>query len=318
MILLRLKTICHFLILSILALSLLTPCHADTVYLKRGSALKGIVAEDYVDRIVYSTVDGEREILKSDILEIKYDEPIDNLVHLGDSAFKKGYYRVALRYYLMAQEINPGIKALNDKILHTETTIYKTPEIQKRERLAIKNEIISGRIIEKHAEAFDEKSVNEKLKKEFGVYISRKADGKFLIERVRNNSSFKKTGARKNDIIIAVWSKFCTYLSLEQFYKILSNPHESMINLTIERDVRLNGKTPMGAKLIMKWEGTVVESLLETGEAKKAGLKKGDIIAAIDKQSIRYTSLNTILKWTEKEGAKTITIHRKLTVFKTD
>ena len=62
----------------------LPPCRAgaDTVHLKNNTELKGIVIADFKDRITYSTVGGERQILKSDIKSIEYDETIDNLISL--------------------------------------------------------------------------------------------------------------------------------------------------------------------------------------------------------------------------------------------
>jgi hypothetical protein len=40
---------------------------ADTVYVKDGKELKGIVVEDFKDRIIFSTADGEITVMKSDI-----------------------------------------------------------------------------------------------------------------------------------------------------------------------------------------------------------------------------------------------------------
>lgn len=294
------------------------PCHkglADTLYLKDKSSLKGIVVEDYADRIVYSTIDGEKEILKSHITRIEYDEPIDNLINLGDSAFKNGYYKAAFKYYLLAQEINPNIADLNDKIYYTETIIYRTPEIQKREHLALKQEIISGRI--KRPSSSKEITPWEALQKEMGISISRKKHGRFYISDIAKDSPFKKAGALKDDGIVAIWSELCDYLTFQDLYTFLSNPHEPMTAITIERNLWLQDDKPLGAKIIMKWEGAVVDILSEDGAAKEAGIKNGDSIIAIDGKTIRYIPLNTVLKYLKERGPKTsITIRRKLTVYK--
>ncbi len=292
---------------------LIIGARADTIHLKDKSSLKGIVVEDYADRVVYSTADGEKEIMRSDIIRIDYDEKIDNLSHLGDSAFEEGYYKAALKYYLMAQKINPDISALNNKIYHTEAIIYKMPEIHKRERLAIKNEIISGRISRAPQPTESDSAAEEELRKELGISLSRKEDGRFYINSLTKKSPFKKAGAEKRDIITAVWSKLCAYLSFADLSGLFLNPNEQMIRVTIQRNIKFSARKSFNAKLAMRWKGTVVESAPETAR----GLKEGDLLVAIDGRSLRYTPLKKIMRELDKAKAgKTVTIQRKLTVFK--
>jgi len=307
----------RFFLLIILPISvslLCNYCFADTVYLKDKSTLKGIVVEDYVDRIVYSTIDGEREILKSKIIRINYDEPIDNLVNLGDAAFKKGYYKGALKYYLMAQEINPNISILNNKIYHTEATIYKTPELQKREHLALKSEIMSGHISQPSPTR--KVPAEEALRRDLGIYLTRKG-GRFYIKDMIKKSPFEKAGARKGDVIIAIWSHLCSYFTTEDLYASLTKPGELMTSVTIERDLTLRGTKPLEANLVMQWEGSVINTIQEDGTAKKAGFKNDDLIIAINGNPTRYTPLKTVVKKLQEMETKTVvTIQRKLTIFR--
>jgi len=289
--------------------------YADTAYLKDGSSLKGIVVADYNDRILYSTIDGEREIQKSELERIEYDETLDNLINMGDSSFKKGYYNSAFRYYIMAQKINPDIPPLNDKIYHTETVIAKTPEIRKREYLAIRNEIISGRT--PSFSAVKKSEIEKEIKRDMGISISRKKDGRFYIEGLTGNSDFRKAGVRRGDVIISVWSVLCSYLTFEELYGILTRPEEAMMALVIERKLKLPDKLPFGAKITMKWEGATIENMNDKGAAKKAGLKAEDLIVAVGQKPIRYTPLKNVLKMiNERASGTTITVQRKLTVFK--
>lgn len=307
-----LNTVPVLALLFISIISLSSKGHADTVKLKNGGNIKGIVVEDYVDRIVFSTIDGEKVLLKSDIIDMEYDEPVDNLIKLGDSASRKEYHKTALKYYTMAQEINPSITALNDKIYHTETTIYKTREIRKREYLDLKNEIISGQ-----TPSFDTKiDPQEDIRRILGIYVSKK-EGRFYIDNIYKRSPFKKAGARKGDAITAIWSKLCSYMTFDELHKIIANPEETMVWVTIERSARLHDNMPFGAELIMKWEGATIDNILDESAAGKTGLKAGDIIVAINGQSIRYTPLKKVIRLLRKRGPKTnITIQRKLSVFK--
>ncbi len=303
------------LMIIVLALSCLSTAYADTVKLSDKKTIKGIVIENYADRILYSTIDGEIEILKSNIERIEYDEPFDNLIGLGDSAFERGYYKSALKYYLMAQEIAPTIKSLNDKIYHTETIIYKTPEIKKRSHLALKNEVIS--YPNSKSPTSENLSPYDMLRKELGISVASKPDGMLYIKGLIKDSPFKKGGILKNDRIVSVWSKLCKYLTLKELYNLLADPHESIITLMIERRITLKDELPFGAKLRMDWEGAIVESVTKTGAAAKAGIKKNDMIVGIADKRIRYTPLNTALGWIDKRTPKTsIDIQRKLTIFK--
>jgi len=290
---------------------------ADTVHLKNASSIKGIVIEDYVDRIVYSTIDGEREILKSDIVRIEYDEAFDNLVKMGDSSFEKGYYRAALKYYLMAQEVNPDISSLNNKIYHTEAIIYKTPEKQKRDLLAMKNEVISGRPTTRPE--MEKVDPQEAIKAELRISIERGNSGRFYVGKISKDSPFKKAGAKPGDAVISVWSKLCDYLSFDDLYDLLTDEREAMTNVVIERQMSVKGRDPSGAGILMEWEGAVIGSVKDDSPADNAGLKEGDLITKIKGKSIRYTPLKAVTGWFEERKEDLgITVQRKLVIFKSD
>lgn len=307
--------ISFFFILLGFAIFLPKNTYADTVYLKDGANLKGIVVANYKDRILYSTIDGEKEILKSEIGRIEYDEALDNLIKMGDSSFEKGYYRTAFKYYLMAQEINPDIPSLNDKIFHTETIIAKAPELRKREHLAMKNEIISGRT--SSFSPVKRYELEKELKRDMGIAVSRNEDGRFYVEGLTKNSSFRKAGVRDGDAMISVWSLLCSYLVFEDLCGILTRPEEAMIALVIERKLTLRDDLPFNAKIAMKWEGATIDTVKGKGAAKKTGLKEEDLIIAVGDTPIRYTPLKNVLKMiNERRPGTTITVQRKLTVFK--
>lgn len=286
---------------------------ADTIYLKDKSALKGIVVEEYVDRIIYSTIEGEKEILKSDIIHIKFEEPADNLMRLGDAAFKKGYFKVALKYFMMGQRANQNISSLDSKIYHTEQIIYKVPETRKREHLALKNEIISGRTAADSSESLDPK---QQLANKLGVKIKERR-GRYFIKNISSDSSFDKAGARKGDAIISIWSKLCDYLTFKDLFDLLINPKETLMMVTIERTLVIPKNVPFDGKIDIKWEGAFIETLNKDGALEKAGFKALDRITAVDGQTTRYAPLKTITRWLQKKSlTRKVTIRRKLSVYK--
>ena len=69
-----------FLILAACSLSIPASCvFSDTIYTNNDREMKGIVVEDYKDRIVMSTVDGEITVPKTEIKQMFYDNEADNL-----------------------------------------------------------------------------------------------------------------------------------------------------------------------------------------------------------------------------------------------
>ena len=65
---------------------------ADSITLADGKEEKGIVVEEYGDRIVISTYEGEKTILKKNIRTMNFDLPEQNLSKLGDNAVAKREY----------------------------------------------------------------------------------------------------------------------------------------------------------------------------------------------------------------------------------
>ncbi|MEE8360270.1 MAG: PDZ domain-containing protein, partial [Candidatus Omnitrophota bacterium] len=66
----------------------------------------------------------------------------------------------------------------------------------------------------------------------------------------------------------------------------------------------------------MKWEGAIVESVQAGGGAERSGIKIKDHIVAINRESIRYTPLKTILSRLRRNKNRIVTVQRKINVFK--
>ena len=103
------------------------PVLADTVFLKNGQEIKGIVVEEYIDRIKFSTMDGEIEILKSDIKDILYDLRVQNLIKLGDFHKQKGNLARAYIYYRKAYHTDPSFEPAKTRYLQLRSIMLKRP-----------------------------------------------------------------------------------------------------------------------------------------------------------------------------------------------
>ena len=82
----------RIIIIFIIIIFLSTTLYADTVILKNRTKVKGLVVDEYVDRIALSTVEGERDVFRKDIDSVEYDTPEQNFMQLGRAYDLKGWY----------------------------------------------------------------------------------------------------------------------------------------------------------------------------------------------------------------------------------
>ena len=289
------------------------PLLADMVHFNNGDSARGMVVEDYVDRIVFSTVDGEKTLMKNDIERIEYDDPEMNFMSMGDAAFDKGNYKQAYKYYTVALEINPGLDMIKRKRDHAGLLIFKEKETVKRE-LVEKMDMLTSRT----EPAFENISPEEALKKELGIVFIRTDDGNFKVGGMSMDSPFRKVGFKMGDQIISVWSRLSNYLTMKEFSNVLLAHDEHIIRTTLERKLKLRKESnkALGAAFAIKWEGITVVVVTPGSPAEKAGLKKGDLLVAINDKSIRYVEMRKVLDMLNGESKIRLTIHRSVMVFK--
>ena len=60
-----------------------TVIYADTIIMKDRTRMKGLVVDEYVDRVSLSTIDGEKYVFRKDIDRIEYDTPEQNFMQMG-------------------------------------------------------------------------------------------------------------------------------------------------------------------------------------------------------------------------------------------
>ncbi len=289
---------------------------ADTVFFRDGSELKGIVVDNYADRITYSTIDGEREILKSDIHSIKHDEAVDNLINLGDLKFDNRDYISALKYYTMAKKISPFIPGLGEKIYHTETRIQREPDEEERLNMELKNELMAGGPVDSRGESeADAISGEEALWDKYGIRLMMNENGRYLIERIAGRSPFKKSGVKRGDGLVAIWSRLCDYLPRHELADLLVKNHGAFISITIERNIALPKEATFDAEIALEWEGAVVSKIKDKSSARLAGFRANDNIVQINDTSLRYTKLGEIRKMIKDTSLRrAVTIRRKFDI----
>jgi len=277
--------------------------YADTIYTNEGQEIRGIVVEDYRDRVVISTADGEIATLKSDIRQLYYDSEADNLIKLAEQSKERGDMLKAFAYYDMALRVDPNSKPAKDGIIFLQGYLFRKEQVKKEDEVRRQEEFENFGA----AKIAEEKSVEEKIRdmevdmrRSLGIKLGAK-DGGQVIENVRTDSPAGEAGARRNDMIVAVWGRLTGYMPLEEVMKILLEKPSLEVKCTIEREVVVfpdtrrtilsSLKDMIGATFNMQFDGLTVSDVVDGSPASKAGLLKGDLVTAIDNRPTRYMPL---------------------------
>lgn len=261
---------------------------ADTVYKNDGGEVKGIVLEDYKDRIVMSTANGEVEIMKSDISELYFDDEAKSFIKIAEQARDRGDYAKSYEYYEKALQLNPKSKAAREGAAFLQEYVYKKEQSLKLE------------LIKKRAGHESRMTTAELAKESFGIAL--KENGSCMeIARVERDSPAQKAGLMKSDRLIALRGKPVPYMSLNEVLALMVKDDYARMECTIERtvEVRRNGgisilkrgNGALGAYFCVRLGGLTVDDVNANSPAFDAGLKKGDLIVAIDGQPTRYMPL---------------------------
>jgi C-terminal processing protease CtpA/Prc len=296
-----------------------------------GEEIKGIVLEDYKDRIVMSTFKGEITLMKSGIKELYYDDEENNLIKLAEQAREKHDYIRALTYYDMAFKANPNSKAAKDGLVFLEGYLFRKEQAQKEDDIKKRQDLEShGTTVQSEKPKVEEVSEKfSRLKKVTGMTIKVK-DGFPYIESVVKHSPAYEAGVRVGDRLFAIWARLSGYMELNEVLDALLDKPSLELKCTIDRDVDIvlpayrllaRGTNELiGAAFAMEFYGLTIASVREDGEASKAGLKKGDIITAINGKSTRYMPLNTAINAirSTKGDIVKLTARREILIWRRD
>lgn len=269
---------------------------ADTIYTNDGKEIKGIVVEDYKDRVILSTADGELTIMKSGIRELYYDTEEQNLIKLAEQARDKGDVMKAFTYYDKAFKLNPNSKQAKDGIVLLQSYLFKKDVVHKEEAVSRRNDYEQRG--EKPWIKSDEELFNEnlnKLRSDAGITLTTNG-GVTKIESVRIGSPAYEAGVRRDDTLVAIWGRLVGYMSLKEVVEMLLKKNSLETKVTLERniDAGVGPDGSIGATLAMQLDGLTVSALKDSARA--SGLKSDDLITEISGESTRYMPLKRAIE----------------------
>lgn len=291
----------YFLIATISIFVTANALYADSVFMKDGREIKGLIIDEYVDRITLSTVDGEKEIFRKDIERIEYDAPEQNFMQLGRAYDAKGWYGRAAFYYKKAMEINPDYSEARDAYLASHAKMWRQEERMTKKELERQGMVMDwwknrGR---ESISPSEDKAVL--LKDILGISIIEK-DGIFIIDEVRSSSTAARAGIQKGDVLAAIWGRHIHYSKIEDVINELLGPKYSEVRVEVERKISIQVESTsanlykdIGVLLNFEYRGLVVKDVMDGTRGETAGFKKGDFVIAIDKNMARYLPLDSVI-----------------------
>ncbi len=281
---------------------------ADTITLKNGKDLKGLVVEKHADRIILSTEKKELPILLKGIKNIQYDDPERSLLEVGKAYEQSGELAVALAYYEKALTINPGFeeaKAASQGVRNrfwAISTQGPKNEIEKQQLLY--DAWGQGRSID---DLIRKKVVEETkaLRDGLGIRLEKKGDW-VRIGYVDSRKDAWVAGLRKNDRLVSIDGQSLRYLSVDLIQKSFLSPRYSNFTLEFERNIFLHGdgnkksSTQLGFQLKLEYQGLVISRVKSESPANQSGLRDQDLLVAVNDESVRYLPIDKVSQLIQK------------------
>ncbi|MBU1888058.1 MAG: hypothetical protein KKB46_02535 [Candidatus Omnitrophica bacterium] len=270
--------------------------------MKDNTKLKGLVIEEYSDRVLLSTIDGEKNIFRKDIYRIEYDTPEQNFMQLGRAYDEKEWYDKAEFYYKKAMEINPDYKEAREAYLASHTKMWRQEERMTRKELDHRNMVMDWWKNKNNKESsFKTKDKPLLLNSILGISLVEK-DGVFTIDSIRPYSSADRSGIEEGDMLVGIWGRLIQHSKMEDVLDELIGPKHSEIKVLIEKKISVVVSAgekdlykELGIILGFEYEGLAVKDIVSGKKGEAVGFKKGDFVTAIDDHITRYLPLDSII-----------------------
>lgn len=295
---------------------------ADTLLLKSGEKVKGLILNEYKDRIVISTAGGERYYMKSAVKGAFYDDEYRELLQRARNEVKRKQYVKAYYTYRDVLKIETANQEAKEREVFLYKFLYSEPNRDIERAIEKRND----------EEGSNEKSVDviDKAQKKIGFMLMQGDKYVKLGPHVpRGGVVANNGGPRQGDEIIAVWGEMAAYMDVIDVAEIIAGPYESTVLL--QRKIKVNaGKSKsgipgffdgvrdvIGADIVITERGLVVRDLSENGPFKRASIRQEDIVFAVNGREVSYMPIADVRKLIKNEQGKEMefTIHRTINLW---
>ena len=305
--------------ITLIVISTCASSSADTVILKNGKKLKGLIITEYKDRVTLSTAEGEKTVMKSSIRSAIYDDEEKALLQKARNHLKRHQYMKAYYTYQKVLELDPELKEAKERVKHLRSFLEKKTREDIVEDLRGKNERLGASV---------SRSVKEKLAEGLGLVLGEGEKYVFVKEILDNALPGIVSSLKVKDRIVSVWGEMAAYMDAREVGQMILLPGE--VKMTIERSVRPHlgssaalfsrYRSIIGGKVGLKKKGITVMKVKPGGSFDSAGIKKGDILFSVDGRLTRYMPMEEFRNIVRENQNRDIdvSVRREVTFWKKD
>jgi C-terminal processing protease CtpA/Prc len=259
--------------------------YADTIILKDGRRIEGLILAEQQDCYIVKIKIGTTKVEKAMIEKIDRLSSEENFLNFGNQYLDSKNYDSALEQYKKALDINPDYQPAKDAVAKVEK-IKKEIEEQKRAEM------------EKKKKEFEEKKAA--AEKGFGFRLDI-ANDQLKIISVNADSGAEAAGLKQNDQIIQINNQLTKGESLEKIINLLVKGESTSYHLLAQREVELTRKkidyqkhTFVGVGIFLDVAGNdlIVNSVIVGEPADLAGLRPRDKVISINGKPTAGVSVN--------------------------
>ena len=309
------KSLSFFVLVSLLCVS---SARADTVYLKDKQEVRGVIVEEFADRYVVKTLEGERPIMKAQAVAVKYDDRELSYYQLGRDFQRVGRLHEALKAYQKAVELRPGFQAAEEAVFSVQRTLDRQDEPQlmaevrqKQGVLEQEGKPLSGQSV---AQLEQGPGLFDVFEKRFGVAF--RLEGEWVVvSGVRPKSAAASADLRSGDRVVAVSGEPLGHLMAAEAAQRLE-AHGNELQLSIEREVVLDRPLAgqagrWGMQMDLGYDGLRI-SRVDSGGPAQGRCRVGDFVVAVNHQPTRYMAMAEAERRMSEGHSLVLTVQRQI------
>jgi C-terminal processing protease CtpA/Prc len=290
--------------------------------MRDGRRIKGLVVDEYRDRIILSTGEGEKTLMKSDIRSVFYSSEEDSLMREAFEYFNRGRLVEAYNVFGGVLELDPDNERARDMRMH----IRGSMESSAREKfLAPADREKAG-----HSD-MSRDGTEPRLEKVLGLYLE-EGERNVIVSRVEKGLYLSSEGEIElGDRIVKIGGILTAFMDIEEVSSLLMAQGE--VKLTVERTVfpELSSRRGilgrilygryrniLGAALKLYRQGITVKDVIPGGAFDLAGIRDGDLVLRIEGENTRYMPMTEVFDIVTRNRGRTIeiVIHRDMTIWR--
>ena len=277
--------------------------------------------DEFKDRIILSTVEGEKTIMKSDIRSAVYDSEVKAIMLKGKNQLKEGQYIKAYLTFEKAVKLDPD----NEEARERRQYLRSHLEVKTKKDLIDSIEAKNRRLDNAHG-----KVPRQRVYDELGLTLV-PGEKYVSIEKIANTGpGADGRGIAPGDSIVAVWGEMTAYMDPDEVAAMLLFSGEARFTLERECAPELSSTKTLLGRLLSRYERTIgahlelrkggitVKNVFAGGPFEKAGIKKGDLVRRIAGKNTRYMPFSEVVRIVRENQNKKveIVIRRDITLWR--